>query len=185
MAARGVNYSSDVGNHWNGWNWLIKCDLLNTFDPISVHGLFKGVVIRICPTFNSKQCFNARWAWPHENRTQGENGLLRGKALATKSLVVSVCIWVVEKVVRELRSVCLAQWSRTYLLLFTPNWKFHELVYFHCSFSKQKYLVDASTVSDLPDGTPCYRTYTNSKNQRFWTPEQSSKNRILYLFIYF
>lgn len=46
------------------------------------------------------------------------------------------------------------------------------------SFSKQKYLVDASTVSDLPDGTPCYKTYANSKNQRFWTPEQSSKNRI-------
>ena len=69
------------------------------------------------------------------------------------------------------------------LLLFTQNWKFHEMVYFHCSFSKQKYLVDASTVSDLPDGTPCYKTYTNSKNQRFWTPEQSSKNHILYLFI--
>ena len=44
---------------------MVETDLLNvtyrnTFDPISVHGLFKGVVIRICPTFNSKQCFNAR-----------------------------------------------------------------------------------------------------------------------------
>lgn len=46
------------------------------------------------------------------------------------------------------------------------------------SFSKQKYLVDSSSVMNLPDGTPCYKTYSNSKNQRFWTPEQSSKNRI-------
>lgn len=40
--------------------------------------------------------------------------------------------------------------------------------------------MDSSSVMNLPDGTPCYKTYSNSKNQRFWTPEQSSKNRILY-----
>ena len=47
-----------------------------------------------------------------------------------------------------------------------------------CSFSKQKYLVDPSSVSNLPDGTPCYKSFMESRNHRFWTPQQSSKNRI-------
>ncbi|XP_073249471.1 heterogeneous nuclear ribonucleoprotein L-like isoform X1 [Porites lutea] len=46
------------------------------------------------------------------------------------------------------------------------------------SFSKQKYLVDPSSVSNLPDGTPCYKSFMESRNHRFWTPQQSSKNRI-------
>ena len=50
-----------------------------------------------------------------------------------------------------------------------------------CSFSKQKYLVDPSSVSNLPDGTPCYKSFMESRNHRFWTPQQSSKNRILRL----
>jgi len=46
------------------------------------------------------------------------------------------------------------------------------------SFSKQKYLVDPTSISNLPDGTPCYKTFADSKNHRFWTPQQSNKNRI-------
>lgn len=46
------------------------------------------------------------------------------------------------------------------------------------SFSKQKYLVDPTSVSNLLDGTPCYKDYSESKNHRFWTPQQSNKNRI-------
>ena len=47
------------------------------------------------------------------------------------------------------------------------------------SYSKQKYLLDSSMVPSLPDGTPSYKSFMDSKNQRFWTPEQSNKNRIL------
>ncbi|XP_015754388.1 PREDICTED: heterogeneous nuclear ribonucleoprotein L-like [Acropora digitifera] len=50
---------------------------------------------------------------------------------------------------------------------------------FYCSFSKQKYLVHPTSVSNLDDGTPCFKDFSESKNHRFWTEQQSNKNRIL------
>ncbi|XP_015754389.1 PREDICTED: heterogeneous nuclear ribonucleoprotein L-like [Acropora digitifera] len=46
------------------------------------------------------------------------------------------------------------------------------------SFSKQKYLVHPTSVSNLDDGTPCFKDFSESKNHRFWTEQQSNKNRI-------
>lgn len=45
-------------------------------------------------------------------------------------------------------------------------------------YSKQSYLVDPSTVPMLPDNSPSFVSFTNSKNQRFWSPEASKKNRV-------
>lgn len=45
-------------------------------------------------------------------------------------------------------------------------------------YSKQSFLVDPSTIPELPDGSPSFMSFTNSKNQRFWSPEASKKNRV-------
>lgn len=45
--------------------------------------------------------------------------------------------------------------------------------------SKQPSLRDINDPFDMPDGTPSFKDYTNSRNQRFLTPESASRNRII------
>lgn len=45
-------------------------------------------------------------------------------------------------------------------------------------FSKQSFLADQMQPSDLPDGTPCFKDLSQSRNNRFSSPEAASKNRI-------
>lgn len=46
------------------------------------------------------------------------------------------------------------------------------------SYSKQAYLADASLPYDLPDGSPSFKSYVNSKNNRFLNADMASKNRL-------
>ncbi|VDK73476.1 unnamed protein product [Litomosoides sigmodontis] len=45
--------------------------------------------------------------------------------------------------------------------------------------SKQQILHEIRDPFILPDGTPSYRDYTNSRNQRYTTPELAARNRIV------
>ncbi|XP_078001152.1 heterogeneous nuclear ribonucleoprotein L-like isoform X2 [Glandiceps talaboti] len=45
-------------------------------------------------------------------------------------------------------------------------------------FSKQMMLADQMQPSDLPDGSACFKDFTQSRNNRFSSPEAASKNRI-------
>lgn len=46
------------------------------------------------------------------------------------------------------------------------------------AFSKQNFLSEVTNPFNLPDHTPSFREYTGSKNNRFLSPAQASKNRI-------
>ncbi|XP_048586548.1 heterogeneous nuclear ribonucleoprotein L [Nematostella vectensis] len=46
------------------------------------------------------------------------------------------------------------------------------------SFSKQDYLVEPANVPNLPDGSPSFKSFDNSKNNRFTSATASSKNRV-------
>ncbi|CAG0887350.1 unnamed protein product [Cyprideis torosa] len=46
-------------------------------------------------------------------------------------------------------------------------------------FSKQSFIADVRQPYELPDGSESFATYTNSKNNRFTTPELAMKNRIM------
>lgn len=46
------------------------------------------------------------------------------------------------------------------------------------SFSKQNFLSEVTNPFSLPDHTPSFKEYTGSKNNRFLSPAQASKNRI-------
>lgn len=46
------------------------------------------------------------------------------------------------------------------------------------SYSKQAFLADVSMPYDLPDGTPSFKSYVNSKNNRFLNADMASKNRL-------
>ena len=46
------------------------------------------------------------------------------------------------------------------------------------SYSKQAYLADVSMPYDLPDGSPSFKSYVNSKNNRFLNSDMASKNRL-------
>lgn len=52
-------------------------------------------------------------------------------------------------------------------------------VFFFCRPSKQPTLHDIRDPFDLPDGTPSFKDYTGSRNQRFVSPESASRNRIV------
>lgn len=45
-------------------------------------------------------------------------------------------------------------------------------------FSKQNFLSEVTNPFTLPDHTPSFKEYTGSKNNRFLSPAQASKNRI-------
>lgn len=47
-----------------------------------------------------------------------------------------------------------------------------------CSFSKQNFLSEVTNPFSLPDHSPSFKEYTGSKNNRFLSPAQASKNRI-------
>lgn len=47
------------------------------------------------------------------------------------------------------------------------------------SYSKQPFLHEVSQPFILPDGSPSFRDFVNSKNNRFNNPDIASKNRIL------
>lgn len=47
------------------------------------------------------------------------------------------------------------------------------------SYSKQPFLHEVSQPFSLPDGTPSFKDFMNSKNNRFNNPDIASKNRIL------
>lgn len=49
---------------------------------------------------------------------------------------------------------------------------------FICSYSKQAFLADVSMPYDLPDGTPSFKSFVNSKNNRFLNSDMASKNRL-------
>ena len=46
------------------------------------------------------------------------------------------------------------------------------------SYSKQAFLADVSMPYDLPDGSPSFKSYVNSKNNRFLNSDMASKNRL-------
>lgn len=46
------------------------------------------------------------------------------------------------------------------------------------SFSKQNFLSEVTNPFSLPDHSPSFKEYTGSKNNRFLSPAQASKNRI-------
>lgn len=46
------------------------------------------------------------------------------------------------------------------------------------SYFKQAFLADLLMPYDLPDGTPSFKSYVNSKNNRFLNPDMASKNRL-------
>jgi len=46
------------------------------------------------------------------------------------------------------------------------------------SYSKQAFLADVSMPYDLPDGSPSFKSYVNSKNNRFLNADMASKNRL-------
>jgi len=46
------------------------------------------------------------------------------------------------------------------------------------AFSKQNFLSEVINPFLLPDHTPSFKEYTGSKNNRFLSPAQASKNRI-------
>lgn len=46
------------------------------------------------------------------------------------------------------------------------------------SFSKQNFLSEVASPFSLPDHSPSFKEYTGSKNNRFLSPAQASKNRI-------
>lgn len=52
------------------------------------------------------------------------------------------------------------------------------LVYLLNSYSKQAFLADVSMPYDLPDGSPSFKSYVNSKNNRFLNADMASKNRL-------
>ena len=45
-------------------------------------------------------------------------------------------------------------------------------------YSKQAYITDVTKPYDLPDGTPSFKDFMGSRNNRFNTPEAAQKNRI-------
>lgn len=57
------------------------------------------------------------------------------------------------------------------------SWLFTFSILF-CSYSKQAFLADVSMPYDLPDGTPSFKSYVNSKNNRFLNSDMASKNRL-------
>jgi hypothetical protein len=50
--------------------------------------------------------------------------------------------------------------------------------FFLFSFSKQNFLSEVTNPFSLPDHSPSFKEYTGSKNNRFLSPAQASKNRI-------
>lgn len=46
------------------------------------------------------------------------------------------------------------------------------------AFSKQNFLSEVINPYSLPDHTPSFKEFTGSKNNRFLSPAQASKNRI-------
>ncbi|KZS04614.1 Heterogeneous nuclear ribonucleoprotein L [Daphnia magna] len=46
------------------------------------------------------------------------------------------------------------------------------------NYSKQAFLADVSMPYDLPDGTPSFKSYVTSKNNRFLNSDMASKNRL-------
>lgn len=55
---------------------------------------------------------------------------------------------------------------------------FHLFLGLISSYSKQAFLADVSMPYDLPDGTPSFKSYVNSKNNRFLNSDMASKNRL-------
>lgn len=49
------------------------------------------------------------------------------------------------------------------------------------SHSKQAFLQDVPNPYELPDGTPSFKDYMGSRNNRYANPEAASKNHILYV----
>jgi len=47
------------------------------------------------------------------------------------------------------------------------------------SYSRPSYIADYSQGGTLPDGTPCWKDFSQSRNNRFLTAEGTSKNRIV------
>lgn len=47
------------------------------------------------------------------------------------------------------------------------------------AFSKHDYIADKGQAECMPDGTPCWKDFTQSRNNRFLTAEAVSKNRII------
>lgn len=50
---------------------------------------------------------------------------------------------------------------------------------FVCSYSRHSYIADYSQGGTLSDGTPCWKDFSQSRNNRFLTAEGTSKNRIV------
>lgn len=48
-----------------------------------------------------------------------------------------------------------------------------------CSYSRHSYIADYSQGGTLEDGSPCWKDFSNSRNNRFMTAEGTSKNRIV------
>ena len=47
------------------------------------------------------------------------------------------------------------------------------------SYSRHSYIADYSQGGTLEDGSPCWKDFSNSRNNRFMTAEGTSKNRIV------
>ena len=47
------------------------------------------------------------------------------------------------------------------------------------SYSRHSYIADYSQGGTLPDGSPCWKDFSQSRNNRFLTAEGTSKNRIV------
>lgn len=47
------------------------------------------------------------------------------------------------------------------------------------NYSRHSYIADYSQGGTLPDGSPCWKDFSNSRNNRFMTAEGTSKNRIV------
>jgi len=47
------------------------------------------------------------------------------------------------------------------------------------NYSRHSYIADYSQGGTLPDGNPCWKDFSQSRNNRFLTAEGTSKNRII------
>lgn len=90
----------------------------------------------------------------------------------------------VERCVQHLNNIPVGdkgklQIALVFFLWFFWFWNFNGFFLFiDYRFSKQNFLSEVTNPFSLPDHSPSFKEYTGSKNNRFLSPAQASKNRI-------
>lgn len=86
----------------------------------------------------------------------------------------------VERCVQHLNNIPVGDKGKLQIALVDFVWFYliFDLMVFFCRFSKQNFLSEVTNPFSLPDHSPSFKEYTGSKNNRFLSPAQASKNRI-------